>query len=44
MTIAKESVHALDQNDPLSSYQNEFQVSDKNLCYLNAQDNISEVT
>ena len=34
MTIAKEFVHVLDQNDPLSSYQNEFQVSDKNLCYL----------
>ena len=34
MTITKESVDALDQNDPLSSYQNDFQVSDKELCYL----------
>lgn len=34
MMITKESVNLLDKNDLLSSYQNQFQVSDKNLCYL----------
>ena len=34
MTLTKEFIKALDQNDPLSAYQNEFHVTDKDLCYL----------
>ncbi|MEC7855707.1 MAG: aminotransferase class V-fold PLP-dependent enzyme, partial [Candidatus Neomarinimicrobiota bacterium] len=34
MALTKEFIKALDQNDPLSEYQNEFHVTDKDLCYL----------
>ena len=34
MSFNKNKIRDLDQNDPLSKYQNEFQISDKNLCYL----------
>ena len=34
MSINKNKIEDLDQNDPLSKYQREFHVSDKNLCYL----------
>ena len=34
MNVTKESVNTLDQNDPLSLYLKQFQVSNKSLCYL----------
>lgn len=34
MALTKEFIKALDQNDPLSEYQNEFHVTDKDLCYM----------
>ena len=34
MALTKEFIKALDLNDPLSEYQNEFHVTDKDLCYL----------
>ena len=34
MSFNKNKIKDLDQNDPLSKYQSEFQVSDKDLCYL----------
>ena len=34
MSFNKNKIKDLDQNDPLSKYQSEFQISDKDLCYL----------
>ena len=34
MSFNKNKIEDMDQNDPLSKYQSEFYVSDKNLCYL----------
>ena len=34
MSFNKNKIKDLDQNDPLSKYQSEFQVSDIDLCYL----------
>ena len=34
MSFNKNKIKDLDQNDPLSKYQSEFQISNKDLCYL----------